>query len=517
MKYWHGTLLSLTLTVSGWSEENQLQKVKFTDVVNDVNVTSVDKKAVRAAKVNDSFEVPEVVKTGTDSRAELQADDKTITRVGSNTIFSFDKDKRTINLESGSVLFHSPKGMGGGTIKTAAATAAVTGTTIMVGATSNGGFKLLVLEGKSRVTMANGRVQNLQGGQMTFIVPGATTPTPVITFRLGSQTEGSKLVNGFDQPLASLPKIQEVTARQEKMITSGHMEGTQLVVGDAKDRKGAQVIDATLLQNRVSSNSFEALATYLDRRFKVDFTIFGEILSGEVFKSFTGANGVFEGHQINTNGENFAVFAARRLTLNSASGDVNLSFANGFSTAALVSRGDLEFKRGVNFAGFGKNLHIESFDGRLLFPDTPATLQEFRYDGAKMGFKTHQDLSLNGGTVLQKLKFTGQEVSFRASHVMNIRGVEFNSSKILLDGDTVNLFNVNFGTAPRVDIKTRTGTWFLSGTDPTTPSLSNGAANLKNGGSLTGTAASGYDTLGSTSGSGKVNSSEIYVSAGGGQ
>ncbi len=68
-------------------------------------------------------------------------------RVGANAVFSFGKDSRTLNLERGSLLLHSPTGKGGGSIVTNSATASVVGTTIIVTATSNGGFKLLVLEG----------------------------------------------------------------------------------------------------------------------------------------------------------------------------------------------------------------------------------------------------------------------------------------------------------------------------------------------------------------------------------
>jgi len=63
----------------------------------------------------------------------LVAQDETVTRVGANTIFSFDPANRTIDLKQGSLLFHSPHGKGGGTIHTGSATASVLGTTLIVG------------------------------------------------------------------------------------------------------------------------------------------------------------------------------------------------------------------------------------------------------------------------------------------------------------------------------------------------------------------------------------------------
>ena len=73
--------------------------------------------------------------------------DKTITRVGANTVFSFEGKDRSVNLESGSLLFHSPKGKGGGTIKSGGASAAVLGTTLIVSSVAGGGFKVVLLEG----------------------------------------------------------------------------------------------------------------------------------------------------------------------------------------------------------------------------------------------------------------------------------------------------------------------------------------------------------------------------------
>ena len=42
--------------------------------------------------------MPDILKTGPQSRAELVAEDETVTRVGANTIFSFDPASRTIDL-----------------------------------------------------------------------------------------------------------------------------------------------------------------------------------------------------------------------------------------------------------------------------------------------------------------------------------------------------------------------------------------------------------------------------------
>src|SRR5271168_2657090 len=108
-----------------------LKESKITQVVNDVEIISAANQTEKHANVNDAFDMPDVLRTGPSSRAELIAADETVTRVGANTIFSFDPANRTIDLKQGSLLFHSPHGKGGGTIHTGAATASVLGTTLI--------------------------------------------------------------------------------------------------------------------------------------------------------------------------------------------------------------------------------------------------------------------------------------------------------------------------------------------------------------------------------------------------
>ena len=228
-----------------WSSPGiDLKESKFTQVVNSVQVISAADKSRRVAAVNDFLKMPDVLRTGPDSRAELVAADKTITRVGANTIFSFDAENRTIDLQQGSLLFHSPHGMGGGTIRTATATAAVVGTTIIVTCTPDGGFKLLDLEGQAEIRFLNGLKQYLEPGQMTFILPGGKQPSPIIIFRLDTQSKGSLLVNGFDNPLPSLPLINDEIVKQLQLIENGRAVDTGLIAGDSATRNSVQVFQA---------------------------------------------------------------------------------------------------------------------------------------------------------------------------------------------------------------------------------------------------------------------------------
>jgi hypothetical protein len=218
-----------------------LKQSKFTQVVNDVRVISTADNREKPAMVNAIFTMPDLVHTGEASRAELVANDNTITRVGANTIFSFDPANRTIDLQQGSLLFHSPKGKGGGTIRTGSATASVLGTTIIVTTTPNNGFKVIDLEGHVAIKFSNGVQEYLEPGQMTFVLPGGN-PAPVITIRLDDLTSNSLLVHGFEQPLPSWALIRQEVDKQIKLIESGQAQDTGLLVGDWADRTTVQVV-----------------------------------------------------------------------------------------------------------------------------------------------------------------------------------------------------------------------------------------------------------------------------------
>ncbi|HUR46486.1 MAG TPA: FecR family protein [Candidatus Saccharimonadales bacterium] len=199
----------------------------FTDVVKDVNVVAAPTRAATPAKVNAEVKAPDLVRTGAGSRAELTASDQTITRIGANTVFSFEPVGRNLRLEQGSVLFQAPAGKGGGNIKTGGASAAVLGTTIIVAATPDGGFKLIILEGKGRATLPNGNSRSLNAGQMVFVLPGGSF-SPVLNINLGALVAGSQLVNGFSRDLPSLPRIRAAIKQQDDALARGRAVDTGL-------------------------------------------------------------------------------------------------------------------------------------------------------------------------------------------------------------------------------------------------------------------------------------------------
>ena len=124
----------------------ELKEAKVTAVVNEVNLLPTA-AAPRKAAVNDDVRRGTAVRTGGESRSELTFTDQTIARLGANTLFSFEEGTRKMELGGGAMLLRVPKDAGGAKIRTAAVTAAITGTTVMMQYDAKGYAKFVVLEG----------------------------------------------------------------------------------------------------------------------------------------------------------------------------------------------------------------------------------------------------------------------------------------------------------------------------------------------------------------------------------
>src|SRR4029077_12559998 len=101
--------------------------------------------------------------------------DLTISRLGENTIFSFNRAGRSVRLDSGSILLYVKKNSSGAEISTKAVTVGISGTTLIVDSTPKDGDNLIVLEGGARMTLKNHSDQSsfIQGGQMLRVPNGA--------------------------------------------------------------------------------------------------------------------------------------------------------------------------------------------------------------------------------------------------------------------------------------------------------------------------------------------------------
>jgi FecR protein len=190
------------------------KEARVTQIIRDVKLLPAEASA-RAAVVNDRVAEDTGVRTGGDSRSELTFTDLTITRLGANTIFSFNKAGRNAQVDSGSILLRIPKDSGGGHIKTSAVTVAVTGTTVILESARGGRNKLIVLEGSARLSLVKypKQFQNVRGGQMVDVPPGATTVPLPTNIDLNDVMRKHPLITDFP-PLPSRDLITAASQQQ---------------------------------------------------------------------------------------------------------------------------------------------------------------------------------------------------------------------------------------------------------------------------------------------------------------
>jgi len=210
-----------TIAIATSARGAQLQEARVTQVVNDVKLLP-EQGAPRRAVVSDFVRRGNAVRTGTQSRSELTFADLTITRLGANTIFSFNEGTREMTLTDGAILFQVPKGSGGATIRTAGITAAITGTTGIgefhpaTASRPQPLSKWLCLEGTFHLYLPNGQSMELGPGKM--VTTDSKSFSKVATFNIAKLVSTSLFFTGFDTPLASLDLI--VLAEQQQIAVA---------------------------------------------------------------------------------------------------------------------------------------------------------------------------------------------------------------------------------------------------------------------------------------------------------
>jgi hypothetical protein len=193
---------AITLAATG-------KEAHVTRIIRDVKLVPSG-AAPRPAVVNELVNQDSAVRTGDASRSELTFVDLTITRLGANTTFSFNRGSRSLQLDSGSLLLYVPKDSGGARMTSSAVTVGITGTTVIFEPTRAGRNKLTVLEGGARLTLNKYPRESsyIRGGWMVDVPPGATKIPPPIRVDLNRLVKTSPLITDF----ASLPSQDLIAA-----------------------------------------------------------------------------------------------------------------------------------------------------------------------------------------------------------------------------------------------------------------------------------------------------------------
>jgi len=191
------SVLFCFFALSAVADAAELRAAHVTQIINDVKLLP-GQAAPRPAVVNDSVSVGTAVRTGVDSRSELTFSDLTITRLGANTVFSFNGEARQVDLGSGAILVQVPRNGADVKIRTAAVTAAITGGTALFESNKGLPTKLLMLEGIGRFypTGHPELAVIVHGGEMVMMTVDGQITRPA-KFNAALVYKTSKLITSF--------------------------------------------------------------------------------------------------------------------------------------------------------------------------------------------------------------------------------------------------------------------------------------------------------------------------------
>ena len=248
------------LSLLGSLQAGPLKQAEFTRVVNDVK-TLPEQQQPQTAKVGDVIAGRTAVTTGAQSRAELRFQDNTLTRLGSNSVFNMEQGTRNVDLKQGVMLMQVPKQMGGAKIRTAAVTAAVTGTTIMIEYQPDGYVKMIVLEGEMDVFLNDqpSTFRTIKAGDMIIMKPNANSIPEPVQVDLERLKKTSKLTNDEEfGDLGNQDELNQADQQQAEQKNDGELIETALVI---PGRGTEVVVDVDQLARVIGNISVNPVTT----------------------------------------------------------------------------------------------------------------------------------------------------------------------------------------------------------------------------------------------------------------
>ena len=188
--------LAVSIGPSSFTMAAGRKEARVTQAIHNVQLFASG-AAPRALSVNENVRPGTAVRTGSDSRAELAFTDRTLARLGANSVLSFGEGG--FDLPNGSILLYLPKRSGGARISTAVATAAGSDFTAMTEYRPKSWIKFIILEGHATVSLKHhpSATRTLRAGQMMMVRAGATKLPEPQDVDLSKLIKTSLLVTGF--------------------------------------------------------------------------------------------------------------------------------------------------------------------------------------------------------------------------------------------------------------------------------------------------------------------------------
>jgi len=187
------------------------------------NVYRVENTNKVSAVLNDKIESNTQVGTGEQSMCELSLDDKSVTRIGANAIFSFTEKERLVKCDKGTFLVSKDPETETITVTTGSVTAAISGSTVVLDVKDDA-THIAVAETTTGVVVTdkNGKSMTLQSGEGISATPNGMTSSTPQSVDVKDLTSSSPLFTEKGlPPLANDALIKGVASAQETAKAQG--------------------------------------------------------------------------------------------------------------------------------------------------------------------------------------------------------------------------------------------------------------------------------------------------------
>lgn len=187
------------------------------------SVYRIDNTNQVAAVLNDKVESNTQVGTGEQSMCELSLDDKSVTRIGANAVFSFVEQERLVKCDKGTFLVSKDPETETMTVTTGSVTAAVNGSTVMFDVRGDA-THVAVAETTTGVVVTdkNGKSMTLQSGEGISATPAGMASTAPRSVDVKDLTSSSPLFTEAGlAPLANDALIKGVASAQASAKAAG--------------------------------------------------------------------------------------------------------------------------------------------------------------------------------------------------------------------------------------------------------------------------------------------------------
>jgi len=187
------------------------------------SVYKLDNTNKVTAILNDKVESNTQVGTGEQSMCELSLDDKSVTRIGANAVFTFVEQERLVKCDKGTFLVSKEPETDTMTVTTGSVTAAVNGSTVMFDVTGDA-THVAVAETTTGVVVTdkNGKSLTLQSGEGISATPAGMASATPRSVDVKDLTASSPLFTEAGlAPLANNALIKGVVSAQESAKAAG--------------------------------------------------------------------------------------------------------------------------------------------------------------------------------------------------------------------------------------------------------------------------------------------------------